>query len=251
MITTPFYAVALVETVQSDIASEKPGIMNVFREGAVRALNWGPSTRARLLSVTVLVLPTVALGLSKYIFSLIAKRISAAVITAREREAHQRQGAYPRQTIIRQQEIEHSATIAGTIVADVTFFPLETMLHRLYLQVCVQNIHLYWNLSYLCLLQGTRTLIDSLDSGQSVVAVVTNYDDLQDCYHTMMRIEGTMGFFKGFGALVLQYALQIFVIRTTRLLMTQLLLVCRTPPPPPAQVRAVERDALQRGDIML
>jgi hypothetical protein len=35
-IVLPFYSASLVETVQSDIASEKPGILDVFREGSAR-----------------------------------------------------------------------------------------------------------------------------------------------------------------------------------------------------------------------
>lgn len=36
----PFYAASVVETVQSDIASEKPGIFDVFQEGICRFLSW-------------------------------------------------------------------------------------------------------------------------------------------------------------------------------------------------------------------
>ena len=37
---TPFYSASLVETVQSDIASEKPGVLDVFRDGIVRLVSW-------------------------------------------------------------------------------------------------------------------------------------------------------------------------------------------------------------------
>ena len=36
----PFYAASVVETVQSDVASEKPGIFDVFQEGFCRMLSW-------------------------------------------------------------------------------------------------------------------------------------------------------------------------------------------------------------------
>ena len=39
-IITPFYSASLVETVQSDIASEKPGILDVFRDGLARLISW-------------------------------------------------------------------------------------------------------------------------------------------------------------------------------------------------------------------
>ena len=39
-VVIPFYAASVVETVQSDIASEKPGIFDVFQEGISRFLSW-------------------------------------------------------------------------------------------------------------------------------------------------------------------------------------------------------------------
>lgn len=39
-VVIPFYAASVVETVQSDIASEKPGIFDVFQEGIYRFLSW-------------------------------------------------------------------------------------------------------------------------------------------------------------------------------------------------------------------
>ena len=39
-IITPFSSASLVETVQSDIASEKPGILDVFRDGLARLISW-------------------------------------------------------------------------------------------------------------------------------------------------------------------------------------------------------------------
>lgn len=63
----PFYAASLVETVQSDIASEKPGVFDVFREGACRVLSWS-TQRGRMLPMWALLAPAISMGLSKYIF---------------------------------------------------------------------------------------------------------------------------------------------------------------------------------------
>lgn len=46
-IITPFYSASLVETVQSDIASEKPGIFDVFKEGVVRLVSWGSPQKGK------------------------------------------------------------------------------------------------------------------------------------------------------------------------------------------------------------
>lgn len=40
-IITPFYSASLLETVQSEIASEKPEFLDVFKEGLRRILSFG------------------------------------------------------------------------------------------------------------------------------------------------------------------------------------------------------------------
>lgn len=65
-IVTPFYSASLVETVQSDIASDKPAVLDVFREGFVRILEWGTPSRGRMLPIWAIVMPSVGLGISKY-----------------------------------------------------------------------------------------------------------------------------------------------------------------------------------------
>lgn len=67
-IVLPFYSASLVETVQSDIASEKPGIFDVFREGFCRLLAWSAPQKGRMIPIWALVGPSLTLGLSKYMF---------------------------------------------------------------------------------------------------------------------------------------------------------------------------------------
>lgn len=67
-VVLPFYSASLVETVQSDIASEKPGIFDVFREGGDRLLSFHTPQKGRMIPIWGLVGPSVALGLSKYVF---------------------------------------------------------------------------------------------------------------------------------------------------------------------------------------
>lgn len=55
------------------------------------------------------------------------------------------------------QDIELNSTLIGMIVSDVIFYPFETILHRLHLQ-------------------GTRTIVDNLDTGYSVLPILTNYE---------------------------------------------------------------------------
>lgn len=64
----PFYAASLVETVQSDIASEKPGVFDVFREGCIRLIAFHVPQKGRMIPIWALIGPSVALGISKYVF---------------------------------------------------------------------------------------------------------------------------------------------------------------------------------------
>ena len=85
----------------------------------------------------------------------------------------------------------------GSLLADVMLFPLETVVHRL----CIQ---------------GTRTIIDNTDTGLDVIPSITSYEGTIDCARSIFREEGVGGFYKGFGALVLQYAMHQAILTVTR-----------------------------------
>lgn len=93
--------------------------------------------------------------------------------------------------------------LVSMCAADVLFYPLETVIHRLHLQ-------------------GTRTIIDNLDTGRSVKPLLTGYSSAIDCYRTIMSTEGPLGLYKGFGALILQFAVHVVVLRATKWLLTEL-----------------------------
>ena len=95
------------------------------------------------------------------------------------------------------------AAFTGNLLADTMLFPIETILHRL-------------------LLQGTRTIIDNTDSGLGVVPITTQYQGPVDCFFSILSEEGLGGFYKGFGALLLQYGLHMVILRLTRLLFERL-----------------------------
>ncbi|XP_014282462.1 mitochondrial outer membrane protein SLC25A46 [Halyomorpha halys] len=219
-VITPFYSASLVETVQSDIASEKPGVFDVFREGIYRLVNISNPQKGRMLPVWSLVVPTVVHGAFKCMFQSLIKNFASACMQINCRQEFERKGAYPKdwmnQSLL--QEIEVTAQLISLIGADVLFYPLETILHRLHLQ-------------------GTRTIIDNLDNGFSVVAILTRYEGMVDCYDTTMAQEGGAGLFKGFGALILQFSAHYAVLKLTKLLFTQVATFVKSssPPPPPIE----------------
>lgn len=73
----------------------------------------------------------------------------------------------------------------GYFSATFTLYPVETILNRL-------------------MVQGTRTIIDNTDNGYGVVPINTRYDGFFDCARSIHETEGFLGFYKGFGTLVLE-----------------------------------------------
>lgn len=71
-------------------------------------------------------------------------------------------------------------------------------------------------------MQGTRTIIDNLDSGYEVTPILTSYSGIRDCYRTAIQQEGVPGLYKGFGALVLQFAAHVAVIKLAKVMLTEL-----------------------------
>ncbi|XP_023718131.1 solute carrier family 25 member 46 [Cryptotermes secundus] len=216
-VITPFFSASLVETVQSDIASEKPGIFDVFKEGICRLVSWSSPQKGRMLPVLALVVPTVMYGLFKYLFYNGVRGVANWVMHFTHRHEQEKQGALSRDILGRtvSQDIELTSSLIGLIAAEVVFFPMETVLHRLHLQ-------------------GTRTIIDNLDSGYEVIPILTSYEGARDCYVTIVQQEGVAGLYKGFGALILQFVAHVAVIKLTKFMLTEissLLRSARKPPP--------------------
>ena len=98
------------------------------------------------------------------------------------------------------------------IAADTLLFPLETVLHRLHLQ-------------------GTRSIIDNLDSaGMEVTPILSRYEGLSDCFTTILQEEGFSGLFKGFGAVILQYAVHFLIIKFSSKMVATVASVLSSPP---------------------
>jgi solute carrier family 25 protein 46 len=98
---------------------------------------------------------------------------------------------------------ELAANFMAFAVPNLILYPLSTVLNRLYVQ-------------------GTRTIIDDLDNGYDVVPLSTNYVGLIDCIRTVWREEGILGFYRGFGAILLQCVLYFLVLKITKFIYVQL-----------------------------
>jgi len=215
-IITPFYSASLVETVQSDIASEKPGVLDVFRDGIVRLVSWSDPRRGRMLPVWVLIPPQVIHSVAHYIITSIVQGLWLQVMKTAHREYQRLRGAVSRDPQLSNlpglsQYQAQAASLAGHLTADALLFPLETVLHRLHLQ-------------------GTRSIIDNLDTGREVVPILTRYEGVADCFSTILQEEGFSGLFKGFGAMILQYGVHFLIIKFSSQIISQVAQLLSNPP---------------------
>lgn len=160
-----------------------------------------------MIPVWQLCMSNVSYSMSKYLFSLIVKGISSRVISRHLHQREEKKGARSKDLTGINNDIELYSSIIALITSEVVFFPVETIMHRIQLQ-------------------GTRTIIDSLDSGVQVVPILTSYEGAIDCYHSTVSTEGFLGLYKGFGAMVLQFAAHIAVIKISKWIIGQIIEIC-------------------------
>ncbi|XP_072228147.1 mitochondrial outer membrane protein SLC25A46 [Leuresthes tenuis] len=209
VVALPFYCASLIETVQSEIVRDESasGMLDCVREGLTRLLGVGAPHSRRLLPLSCLLLPAALHAILRYAIGASVQRV--ALWLHQQGRKQRTDPSNPLDAYFP----ELAAAWAGSLVADVALYPLETALHRLGLQ-------------------GTRTIIDATDgvvaagNGGSplVLPVNTQYDGFSDCLHAISRKEGRAGFYRGFGALVTQYALHGALLAAARTVLRVLLL---------------------------
>ncbi|XP_060531203.1 solute carrier family 25 member 46-B-like isoform X2 [Cylas formicarius] len=195
----PFYPAILIQTVQTHTGNERLSISYILMEPLGRLVMRKVPTKVRLLPVWVLIVPTVAFGLAKSWFTPMMQK---AVTVLMQLKCSPAQNFYYTKELREEavlevmEDIELLAPLITDFVADVVFYPYETILHRL----CVQ-----------C----TATLIDNIDDGQFVVSTFTDYEGFMDGCAKCVAEEGAGGLYKGIGLLVLRYVVHFFIIWTT------------------------------------
>ncbi|XP_053406101.1 mitochondrial outer membrane protein SLC25A46-like [Mercenaria mercenaria] len=191
-ITTPFYVSSFVETVQSYGANEPPTLLDFLLEGCNRLLGRGVHQAAWIIPMWQLLIPTATFKLCQYCVYTLA---SYAVLRAKsEKQLENSDNSSPVDSDVStislydQQFPILLATFTGTFLADLVLYPFETVLHRLYIQ-------------------GTRVLIDNMDTGCEVSGISTQYTGVLDCFRSIIIEEGFLGLYRGFGAFILQFSI--------------------------------------------
>lgn len=162
----------------------------------------------RLLPLWTLVFPTVLHGVLHYIISSSVQKLVLYVLRRRNNT-----NTSPKPTKVGMENVQNMldayfpeliASFVANLCADVLLFPLETVLHRLHVQ-------------------GTRTIIDNTDLGFEVLPINSQYEGMRDCMNAIRREEGPLGFYKGFGTIMIQYSLHATVLQITKMIYSTLL----------------------------
>uniref|UniRef100_A0A4X1TZR8 Mitochondrial outer membrane protein SLC25A46 n=2 Tax=Sus scrofa TaxID=9823 RepID=A0A4X1TZR8_PIG len=204
IVAMPFYSASLIETVQSEIIRDNTGILECVKEGIGRVIGMGVPHSKRLLPLLSLIFPTVLHGVLHYIISSVIQKIVLLILKRKTYNSHLAESTSPMQSMLDAYFPELMANFAASLCSDVILYPLETVLHRLHIQ-------------------GTRTIIDNTDLGYEVLPINTQYEGMRDCINTIRQEEGMLGFYKGFGAVVIQYTLHAAVLQITKIIYSALL----------------------------
>nr|KAF6491004.1 solute carrier family 25 member 46 [Molossus molossus] len=204
MVAMPFYSASLIETVQSEIIGDNTGILECVKEGIGRVIGMGVPHSKRLLPLLSLIFPTVLHGVLHYVISSIIQKFVLLILKRKTYASHPAESTSPVQSMLDAYFPELIANFAASLCSDVILYPLETVLHRLHIQ-------------------GTRTIIDNTDLGYEVLPINTQYEGMRDCINTIKQEEGMLGFYKGFGAVIIQYTLHAAVLQITKIIYSTLL----------------------------
>ncbi|KAI5946452.1 Solute carrier family 25 member 46 [Manis javanica] len=204
VVAMPFYSASLIETVQSEIIRDNTGILECVKEGIGRVIGMGVPHSKRLLPLLSLVFPTVLHGVLHYIISSVIQKFVLLILKRKTYSSHLADSPSPVQSMLDAYFPELIANFAASLCSDVILYPMETVLHRLHIQ-------------------GTRTIIDNTDLGYEVLPINTQYEGMRDCINTIRQEEGTLGFYKGFGTVIIQYTLHAAVLQITKVIYSTLL----------------------------
>lgn len=220
----PFFSSQLVESVESEAASETRGIFGFIFEGLYRLAGYAGIQSHRLLPLRRLLIPTVFYFVTRYLLSNFLEFMILRILKYTEKRRHESllNSAHPfspvekefaglpepiasseirkpvnslytaRTASLESQYHEFLSNFFGNLITDVLLYPFETVLFRLHVQ-------------------GTRTIIDDMDKGRGFLPVSSHHEGFFDCYRTCMINEGKLGLFRGFGSLVLQYVMRFSV----------------------------------------
>ena len=190
-IATPFLCVSTIDVIQSNLGFKNPGILDFLNDSFRRVLSVNGHRTTRLIPIHLLIPPTVCYFTLNFItVTAINQTTNFAIRSLRSKydvPKNRRNKAYN----------EIMCLITANLIAGTLLYPIETILNRLYVQ-------------------GTRTLMDNLNSGIIIKPILSNYQGFFDCKKAILQDETNLGFYKGLGSMLLQFSIQFLIIKITK-----------------------------------
>ncbi|PAV68865.1 hypothetical protein WR25_16800 [Diploscapter pachys] len=186
---TPFYVSSMIESVRSEsgLSRDDNRVTDVLVKGVDRlrfsAFFFSARDASRRFGILHLALPTVFFHSSHYVLQVFLyeqfHRMAKHYLSKKPESERSRFDQFVPQLF---------AQMTSTLFTDLALFPIETVLHRMYIQ-------------------GTRTLIDNMDTGLSAVSMTVKYSGFFDCFKSIIENEGFFALYAGVSAVVLEYGL--------------------------------------------
>lgn len=121
-VITPLCITLLIRTIPTNIGIQEKAILDIVLEGFKRFWNWNRESKLQTIPLRVVLYPAVLLGVSRYLFAIVVQeKVSNSLC----------ESAITNYAL----EADLVASAIALVLADVIFYPFETILHRLYLQV--------------------------------------------------------------------------------------------------------------------
>ena len=243
---------------QSEIASERPGVFDCLWEGMTRTMAMTTQQTTRLLPMWQLMAPSALHGLLHYVIASLAQYSVVMSIRTEMMENkvrsicsscslnHHYTSIYSKMSeevqcaclevqspyryfnifVLQQPSSDPEKSTERSIYE--TFYPelLATFTGNLLADTILFPLE---TIIHRLLLQGTRTIIDNTDSGLGVVPIITRYEGVMDCLKSIIAEEGLGGLYKGFGALVLQYGVHVAILKLAKFIFERMAAEATTP----------------------
>ncbi|CAF0756900.1 unnamed protein product [Didymodactylos carnosus] len=209
ILVVPIYSVHLIRSVQSDLTVYSYSPVDIFIEPFRRLMGLKIGLNARALPLWQIL----SIGVPYFVlrYSLQCTFYNTFIQTLStfrtKQQLHQQQHNRLKQI----EEIENIDDIEYEIIESIpsmvenSYLKIESSI----LSVCTAQIILYpfETVMNRLFVQGTRTIIDNLETGTGCIAINTRYIGFWDCARTIQELEGSKGFYKGLGFLTLKYGL--------------------------------------------
>lgn len=200
-LTTPIFSAVIFESVQSGISYENLGLIDLLRETWNRITGYKYNYRTRLIPIWSLILPTSFYFVSCHFMSFVLEQMMHKSIVTFSRLFDEKRSLYGvdeiEEEVIEEPYLKSISQLSGQVGSLIALYPVENVINRL-------------------IVQGTRTIIDNTDNGIGVIPINTRYDGFWDCVQTINDTEGFGGFYKGFGALVLETAVMFMLLKAAK-----------------------------------